>query len=49
VRESGADIFLVPAGENAKEARRYAGPVRVIPVHSFAQALHALATLPRAQ
>jgi PDZ domain-containing protein len=49
VRESGADIFLVPAGENAQEARRYAGPVRVIPVRTLGQALHALATLPRAQ
>jgi len=49
VREAGADIFLVPAGQNAQEARRYAGPVRVIPVRSFSQALHALATLPRAQ
>jgi PDZ domain-containing protein len=49
VREAGADVFLVPAGENAQEARRYAGPVRVIPVRTFGQALHALATLPRAQ
>ena len=49
VREAGADVFLVPAGENAQEARRYAGPVHVIPVRTFAQALHALATLPRAQ
>jgi Lon-like protease len=49
VREAGADIFLVPAGENAQEARRYAGPVRVIPVRSLGQALHALATLPRSQ
>jgi hypothetical protein len=36
----------VPAGDNAKEARKYAGPVRVIPVESFRQALRALATLP---
>lgn len=49
VREAGADVFLVPAGENAKEARRYAGPLRIIPVRTFSQALHALATLPRAQ
>jgi PDZ domain-containing protein len=49
VRETGADIFLVPAGDNAKEARRYAGPLRIIPVRTFSQALHALATLPRAQ
>jgi Lon-like protease len=47
VREAGADVFLVPAGANAKTARRYAGPVRIIPVHTFGQALRALATLPR--
>jgi len=49
VRAAKADVFLVPAGDNAKVARRYAGPLRVIPVRSFAQALHALATLPPAQ
>jgi Lon-like protease len=49
VREAGADVFLVPAGANARTARRYAGPVRIIPVRSLDQALHALATLPRAQ
>jgi PDZ domain-containing protein len=46
VRRSGADVFLVP-GENAAEARRYAGDVRVIPVDSFQQALRELETLPR--
>lgn len=46
VREAHVGIFLVPAGANATTARRYAGPVRIIPVTSFAQALHALATLP---
>ncbi len=46
VRLADADVFLVPAGDNAQEARRYAHGVRVIPVHSFPQALHALATLP---
>jgi len=44
-KRAGADVFLVPAGENAQEARRYAGSMRVIPVHSFRQALRALATL----
>jgi Lon-like protease len=40
-------VFLVPAGQNAKDARHYAGPgVTVIAVRSLAQALHALATLP---
>jgi PDZ domain-containing protein len=47
-REAGADVFLVPAGQNARDARKYAGPVRIIPVRSLDQALHALATLPPA-
>jgi PDZ domain-containing protein len=46
VREAGADVFLVPAGENAREAKRYAGNLRVIPVESFQQALRRLQTLP---
>ncbi len=46
VRRTGIDVFLVPAGDNANEAKRFAGRVRVIPVSSFQQALHALATLP---
>ena len=46
-RRSGADVFLVPAGENAAEARRHAGDLRIIPVESFRQALQALATLKR--
>jgi Lon-like protease len=45
-RQADVDIFLVPAGDNATEARRYAGKVKVIPVQSFRQALAALATLP---
>ena len=44
-RRSGADIFLVPAGDNAAEARRHAGDLRIIPVESFRQALQALATV----
>lgn len=48
-RRAGMDVFLVPAGENTSEARRYAGGMRVIPVHSFRQALRELATLPRKQ
>ncbi len=49
VRKAGADVFLVPAaGGNAAVARRYAGPVHIIPVRSFRQALRALATLPQA-
>jgi PDZ domain-containing protein len=46
-RRSGADVFLVPAGDNAAEARRHAGTLRIIPVESFRQALQALATLKR--
>jgi PDZ domain-containing protein len=45
VRRAGADVFLVPAGENAATARRYAGALRVIPVESFRQALRVLQTL----
>jgi Lon-like protease len=47
-RRAGVDVFLVPAGDNAAEAQHYAGNLRVIPVDSFQQALHVLATLPRA-
>jgi PDZ domain-containing protein len=46
VRRAGVDVFLVPSGDNAEEARKYAGSVRIIPVESFRQALRALATLP---
>lgn len=46
VRAAGVDVFLVPAGDNATVARRYAGNLRIIPVESFQQALHALRTLP---
>jgi PDZ domain-containing protein len=45
-RQRGVDVFLVPAGKNAREARSHAGDVRVIGVKSFPQALRALATLP---
>ena len=46
-REAKADVFLVPAGDNAQEARRYANGLRIIAVKSFPQALRALAALPR--
>ena len=46
VRSADADVFLVPAGENAATARRYAGGLRVIGVASFAEALRFLKTLP---
>jgi PDZ domain-containing protein len=43
-RRADVDVFLVPEGENAQEARRYADGLRVIPVESFQQALRALRT-----
>jgi PDZ domain-containing protein len=46
-RQAKVDLFLVPAGENAQTARRYAGGLRIVPVRNFQQALRALATLPR--
>ena len=46
-RQAHVDVFLVPVdGDNAREAKRYAHGLRIIPVESFQQALHALATLP---
>jgi PDZ domain-containing protein len=46
-RRAGVDVFLVPRdGDNARDAKRYAHGLRIIPVESFQQALHALATLP---
>jgi PDZ domain-containing protein len=47
-RQAGVDAFLVPAGENARTARKDAHGLRIIPVETFQQALHALATLPKA-
>lgn len=47
VRRAGIHVFVVPAGENAREARRHAGDVRIVAVENFQQALRALATLPR--
>jgi PDZ domain-containing protein len=46
-RAAHVDAFLVPAGDNAVEARKYAHGLRIIPVDTFPQALRALATLPR--
>jgi PDZ domain-containing protein len=47
VQRAGIDVFVVPSGENAREARRHAGDVRIVAVENFQQALRALATLPR--
>jgi PDZ domain-containing protein len=46
-RAAHVDAFLVPAGDNAVEARKYAHGLRIIPVDTFPQALRALATLPQ--
>ncbi len=45
-READVDIFVVPAGENAREAREYAKGLRILPVESFQQAFRKLATSP---
>jgi PDZ domain-containing protein len=45
VRRAGVDVFLVPAGENAREARKYADGIKIIPVENIRQALRRLATL----
>jgi Lon-like protease len=44
-RRTGVDAFVVPAGDNAEQARRFAGGLRIIAVSSFQQALQELATL----
>ena len=46
-RKADVDVMLVPAGDNAATARKYAGRLRVIPVETFQQALRALATVAR--
>jgi Lon-like protease len=45
-RRADVDVFVVPAGDNASEARRHAGDLRIVAVRSFQQALRMLATLP---
>ncbi len=45
-RRAGVEVFIVPAGDNAAVARRFAGTMRVVPVESYQQALSALASLP---
>jgi PDZ domain-containing protein len=46
-RRAGVDVFLVPAGDNAEEARRHAAGLRIIAVDNFQQALRKLKTLPK--
>jgi len=45
-RRAHVDVFIVPAGENAAVARRYADGMKIVPVRNFQQALQTLATLP---
>jgi PDZ domain-containing protein len=47
VMRSHIKVFIVPAGDNAREARRYAEGIRIVPVRTFQQALRVLATLSR--
>jgi PDZ domain-containing protein len=42
-RKAGADVFLVPEA-NAEGARKYADGLRIVPVSTLDEALHALAT-----
>jgi len=42
-RKAGADVFLVPDA-NAEGARKYADGLRIVPVSTLDEALHALAT-----
>jgi PDZ domain-containing protein len=44
--DAGCDTFLVPAGANARDARKAAaGKIRIVPVHSFDEALRAVRAL----
>jgi PDZ domain-containing protein len=45
-RRSDVDVFVVPAGDNAQEARKYAEGLPVMAVESYQQALQKLATAP---
>jgi Lon-like protease len=44
-RQAHVDAFLVPAGDNARDAKKHAAGLRILPVENFSQALRALATL----
>jgi len=46
-RKADVEAFVVPAGENADEARQHAGDMEIIPVESFQQALRLLTTSAR--
>jgi PDZ domain-containing protein len=44
-RRAGVDVFVVPAGDNAAQARANSDGLRILPVRTFQQALHRLATV----
>jgi PDZ domain-containing protein len=46
-RDADVDVFLVPAGDNFREAKRYAHGLPLVAVRSFPQALSALAQVAR--
>jgi Lon-like protease len=46
-RKTGVDVFLVPVGDNAEEARSRAEDLEIMAVESYQQALRRLATSPR--
>ena len=46
-RQADVDVFVVPEGDNAAEARRHADGLDVVPVESFQQALQELTTSAR--
>ncbi|MGH3133972.1 MAG: PDZ domain-containing protein [Gaiellaceae bacterium] len=46
-RGTDVDLFLVPAGANAEDARENAGDLEIVPVESFQQALRHLTTSAR--
>jgi PDZ domain-containing protein len=43
-REAGADVFLVPKGENAETAREWADGLEIVPISTFDEALAYLRT-----
>lgn len=46
-RRRGVDVFLVPSGANAEDARENAEGLEIVPVDSFQQALRFLTTSPK--
>jgi Lon-like protease len=46
-RKTGVDVFVVPVGDNAEEARSRAEDLEILAVESYQQALRRLTTGPR--